>query len=75
MLVELFVRNYDTLDGLVNGVDGTFKYFTQTSSKSFIWIEFYNSKIGKKTRNKNLHIYEQFPIINTKWTPIEKKIT
>ncbi len=26
-------------------------------------------------KNKNFHIYEQFPIINTEWTPIEKKTT
>jgi hypothetical protein len=71
MLVKLGVGNYDTLDGLVNGANGTFKDFTQTSSKSFIWIEFYNSKIGNKMRNKTLHIYEQFPIINTEWTPID----
>jgi hypothetical protein len=55
--------------------DGTFKDFTKTSSKSFIWIEFYSSKIGNKTRNKNLQIYKQFLIINSEWTPIEKKIT
>jgi len=75
MLVELCVGNYGMLDGLVNSANGTFKDFTQTSSKSFIWIKFYNSKIGNKMRNKNLHIYEQFLIINTKWTPIEKKTT
>jgi hypothetical protein len=28
MLVELCARIYDTLDGLVNGVDGAFKDFT-----------------------------------------------
>jgi hypothetical protein len=38
MLVELCARNYNTLDGFVNGVDGIFKDFTQTFSKSFIWI-------------------------------------
>jgi len=75
MLVELCVGNYDTLDGLVNGADGTFKDFTQTFSTSFIWTKFYNSKIGNKMRNKNLHIYEQFLIIITEWTHIEKKTT
>jgi hypothetical protein len=74
MLVKLCVRNYDTLDGLVNGVDEAFKDFTQTSWKSFIWIQFYNSKIENKTRTKNLHIYEQFLIINKEWTPIDEKI-
>jgi hypothetical protein len=31
MLVELCARIYDTLDGFVNGVDGAFQDFTQTS--------------------------------------------
>jgi hypothetical protein len=52
MLVKLCARNYDTLDGLVNGVDEAFKDFTQISWKSFIWIQFYNSKIENKTRTK-----------------------
>jgi hypothetical protein len=26
MLVELFARNYATLNGLINGVNGTFQY-------------------------------------------------
>jgi hypothetical protein len=30
-----------------------------------------NSKIGNKTRTKNLSIYEQFFIINKEWTHIE----
>jgi len=29
MLVELCARNYETLDGLVNGVDGIFEDFTK----------------------------------------------
>jgi hypothetical protein len=48
----LCARNYDTLDGLVNGADGTFKDITHISWKSFIWIQFYNSKIENKTRWK-----------------------
>jgi hypothetical protein len=50
MLVKLFARNYNTLDGLVNGANGTFKDFTQFFSKSFIWIQFYNSKIRTKRK-------------------------
>jgi hypothetical protein len=71
MLVASYARNYNTLNGLVNGANETFKDFTQTFSKPFIWIQFYNSKIGNKTRIKILHIYKQFPIINKEWTPIE----
>ncbi len=68
-------KNCNTLDGLVNGANGTFKDFTQTFSKSFIWIQFYNSKIGNKTRIKKLHIYKKNCIINKQSTPIEKKTT
>jgi hypothetical protein len=71
MLVESCVGDYDTLDGLVNGVDWTFKDLTWFFFKSFIWIHFYKSKIGNKTKIKNLHIYQQFPIIKKEWTPIE----
>jgi hypothetical protein len=72
MLVESCAKDYNTLDGLVNGANGTFKDFTQTSSKSFIWMQFYNSKIGNKRRIKILHICKQFPIISKEWTPIKK---
>jgi hypothetical protein len=49
MLVELCVRNYETFDGLVNGADGIFEYFTKTISKSFVWIHFHNPQIGQNT--------------------------
>jgi len=75
MLVELCARNYNTLDGLINGANGTFNDFTPTFSKSFIWTQFYNSKIGNKMKIKFVHIHKQSPIINKKWTPIEKKNT
>jgi len=35
-LIELCTRNYATLNGLVNGVDGIFKDYTKTLSKSLI---------------------------------------
>ncbi len=42
MLVELCARNYETSDGLVNGVDGTFEDFIKSISKYFVWIHFHN---------------------------------
>jgi hypothetical protein len=46
MLVELRAENYVTSCGIVNGVDGIFKDYTKTSSKSFIWIYLQNPRIG-----------------------------
>jgi hypothetical protein len=36
MLIELYVGNYITLNDFVNGVDGNFKDYTETFSKSLI---------------------------------------
>jgi len=42
ILVELCAWNYETSNGLVNGVNGKFEDFTKTISKSFVWIHFCN---------------------------------
>jgi len=42
MLVGFYAINYVMLDIFVNGVDEKFQEYTQTPSKPFIWIEFYN---------------------------------
>jgi hypothetical protein len=74
MLIELCVGNYATLDGLVNGANGIFKYYIETStSKSFIWIYFENPRIGNNKRVENYYLYKQFPRLNKSWTPIERK--
>ncbi len=70
MLVELCVGNYATSDGLFNGVDDTFQ-----DNIPLIWIHFHNSQIERNTQLKNFHIYEQFPTIDNKCTPIEQKNT
>jgi hypothetical protein len=44
--VELCVANYETSNGLVNGVDGIFENFIENISKSLIWIHFHNPRIG-----------------------------
>ncbi len=53
MLIELYVGNYITLNDFVNGVDGNFKDYTETFSKSLIWIHFWNLQIGINTRFEN----------------------
>jgi hypothetical protein len=42
MLVELCVGNYATLDGFMNGVDGTFQDYIEINPKILIWIHFHN---------------------------------
>jgi hypothetical protein len=69
MLVEFYVGNYATSNGLVNGVDGIFKTSTTYYEKTIIWIMFQNSKIGTLTREKHNHYYDKN--IESKWTLIE----
>ena len=53
MLVELYARNYNTDDGLVNGVEGIFKRYTNTNNGlDIVWIEFSSASIGKYQRTK-----------------------
>jgi hypothetical protein len=70
MLIKLYVGNY----GLVNGVDDTFQYYTQTCSKIMIWIYFYNPQIGINTRIQYSQTYKYFLALEKNWTPIEWKI-
>jgi hypothetical protein len=58
MLVELFVDNYATFDGLVDGVDENFKASTTYCEKTIIWIMFHNSKIGPLRKQKYSHYYD-----------------
>jgi hypothetical protein len=74
MLMELCAGNYETSDGVVNGVDGIFEDFTKIISKSFVWIHFHNPKIGHNTQIIFLQIYDEFPRLDKQWTPIERKI-
>jgi len=69
MLVELYVSNYATSDGLVNGVDYIFNVSTTYCAKTIIWIMFQNIKIGTLTREKYSYYYDNN--IESKWTPIE----
>ncbi len=74
MLVELCAWNYETSNGLVNGVNGIFEYFTKTISKSFVRIHFHNPQIGQNKLIGNLQIYDEFPRLDKQWTLIERKI-
>ncbi len=60
MLVELCANNYATLDGIINGGNGTFQDYIKNNPKPLIWIHFHNPQIWINTRIKDSHIYEQF---------------
>jgi hypothetical protein len=47
MLVEIYVYNYYSQDGLVNGANGVLKAYTQTNNIDFIWIEFHDFLLGR----------------------------
>ncbi len=64
MSVELCVRNYETLDGLVNDIDGIFENFIEIISKLLVWIHFDNPQIGHNTQIIFLQIYEKFLRLN-----------
>ena len=48
MLVELYSGNYNTSDGLVNGFDGVFKYYTKEDNFDIVWIKFNDPTIGQQ---------------------------
>jgi hypothetical protein len=66
MLVKLCVRNYESLDGFMNGADGMFEDYIETISKTLVWIHFHNSQTIHNTQIKNLQMYGQFPILDKK---------
>lgn len=69
MLVEL-CNNYAIFDGLVNGADGLFKATSSHSNKSYIWINFFNTKVGNVTEHSNCHLYKESNIDSAS-TPVE----
>jgi len=70
MLIELCGGNYATHDGLVNGVDDLFKTSILMNSRTYIFIQFLNIKIGSLTRLVNTYLYQDKSIDPT-WTSIE----
>jgi hypothetical protein len=55
MLTKSCARNYTSLDGLVNGIDGTFQYYIKNHSKTLIWINFHNPQIGIDSKIEHSH--------------------
>ncbi len=68
------MHHYATLNGIVNGVDGTFQYYIENNPKPLIWIYFHNLQIKINMQIKNFHIYKQFFTTGKKCTLIKQKI-
>jgi hypothetical protein len=68
MLVEIYACNYDSQDGLVNGVDGIIKAYTKTDNIDVLWIKFHDSLIGHRQANKLAYLYNSDTPHN--WTPV-----
>jgi hypothetical protein len=68
MLVEIYACNYDSQDGLVNGVDGVVKAYTKTNSTDVLWIKFHDPLIGHRQENKLAYLYNLDTPHN--WTPV-----
>ena len=68
MLVEIYACNYDSQDGLVNGVDGILKGYTKIEKLDVLWIKFHEPHIGHRQANKLAYQYNS----NTTrdWKPI-----
>jgi hypothetical protein len=58
ILIKLCVGNYSTLDGLVNGANGTFQDYIEVFNKQLIWINFENPCIGLNTKFQYTHMYD-----------------
>ena len=69
MLVELIVGNYAISNGLVNDVDGIFRFYTK-GEHDIVWIEFVNPAIGILQRASMHHLFT--PEIASTWTPITR---
>ena len=69
MLIELIGGNYAVEDGLVNGVEGVFRFYT-TRKIDIVWVEFTDQIVGSMQRATMRHLYK--PGIIDTWTPITR---
>jgi hypothetical protein len=73
ILIEFCANNYLTSNGLVNGANGTFGDYTNTSLIALLNY-FLNVQIGFDTRIKYLDMYEKFLRFDKCWTQIKQKL-
>ena len=57
ILVELYAGNYNTKDGLVNGLDGIFKAYTKYNDFDIVWIRFNDNTIRQQQCKKLIQCY------------------
>ena len=66
--MEIIAGNYNTQDGLVNGLDGIFRAYTKEENVDIVCIEFHDPKIGMQQKNRLAQYYNEFT--ERKWVPI-----
>jgi hypothetical protein len=70
MLFEIYSYNYDSQNGLGNGVDGIIKAYAKTHKGYFLWIKFYDIHIGHQQAIRLYSLYsiemssESIPILH-----------
>jgi hypothetical protein len=68
MRIEIYVGNYDSQDGFVNGANGSIKAYNKIDKVDMIWIMLYDTKIGHRQANKLSYLYK--PDIYQDWISI-----
>jgi hypothetical protein len=71
MLVELWVGNFATLKGFVNGTNGNFHYYIVQFVQNHCMDKFLNLQIGINMRIQHPQTYKDFPTFKKNWTRIE----
>jgi len=69
MLIELIEGNYAIEDGLVNGVEGIFRHYTE-GKNDIVWIEFADRNVGLIQRTKMQNFFTSN--IPQNWTPMTR---
>jgi len=67
-LVEIYVGNYSSQDGLVNGADGIVKAYIKTNDIDALWFKFLDTNIEHCQARKLASLYSKG--IFEDWIPI-----
>lgn len=74
ILIKVCEINYLTSSGLVNGANGTFDDYTNTSPTTLLNFFFFNVQIGLNTIIKYVHMHEKILRFDKSWTQVKQKL-